>query len=316
MESPSTTTEAYEAKSLVVFTTVPGFMSCADVISKLRAKYDGVTYDVSTTAGLAKASAARKELRDARIALDTKKPEVKREALDFCAKVESDYKAIRAAVKEYESIPDAVIKAAEERKEAEKKRIADAESERIAAIMQADRDEAIARMAAVQAAEQVLRDKEAAAERELIAKRQAALDEQKRLNDIESARLKKLADEEAAKLADERAAFEAEKKAAADAQAEIERAAREKQAAIDAENKRIADEAAAKQREEERQAAILAEQKRIEAVAKEKAAEKARKLAEAKCADASTAFKKILSICQNPPSDALAQIAIIAEGNI
>jgi hypothetical protein len=116
-----------------IITTVPGFVTCADIISKLREKYDGAVYDVSTPTGMAKAVFARKELRDARIALDKKKPEVKREALDYCAKVESDYKAIRAAVEEYENIPDAVIKAKEAEQEAikvEKARLA-AEAQKV-----------------------------------------------------------------------------------------------------------------------------------------------------------------------------------------
>lgn len=100
-----------------VSTTVPGFISSAEIISKLRAEFHGVTYDVSTPTGMAKAVEARRKLREARVALDKKKPEVKREALDFCNKVEADYKMLRAAVSEYEDIPDAAIKAEEERKE-------------------------------------------------------------------------------------------------------------------------------------------------------------------------------------------------------
>lgn len=124
-----------ETKQLQVVTTVPGFMTSAEIISKLCQKYHGMVYDVSTTKGMAAAVQARKELRDARIALDKKKPEVKREALDFCAKVEADYKAIRAVVSEYEDIPDAAIKAEEAKKEAERQAKIEAERARVAGIM-------------------------------------------------------------------------------------------------------------------------------------------------------------------------------------
>ncbi len=125
-------------KSLAVITTVPGFITSAEIISKLRAKYDGQTYDVSTTAGMAKAVEARRELREVRVALDKEKPKVKKEALDFCAKVEADYKMLRSAVSEYEDIPDEAIKAEEKRKEEEK-----TEKARIAAEAQKALDDKI-----------------------------------------------------------------------------------------------------------------------------------------------------------------------------
>lgn len=127
-----------DAKSLAVITTVPGFITSAEIISKLRAKYDGQAYDVSTTAGMAKAVEARRELREVRVALDKEKPKVKKEALDFCAKVEADYKMLRAAVSEYEDVPDEAIKAEEKRKEEEK-----AEKARIAAEAQKVLDDKI-----------------------------------------------------------------------------------------------------------------------------------------------------------------------------
>lgn len=344
---------------LAVITTVPGFITCAEVISQLRARYDGVSYDVSTATGMAKAIAARKELRDARIALDKKKTEVKRDALDFCAKVESDYKLIRAAVSEYEDIPDGAIKVEEDRKEAEK-----AEKARIAAEAQAVLDNKIAEIVklplrmvnqssaevsafiavleskpiggefigetreraekakaeAIEAirltlaeiiraeetaerleAERVERETTEKQQREEMAGQQAELDEQKRVQDIEAARLKKVAEDDAAKLAEERAKFEEEKAEVAKKQAEDDRIAKEKQDAADE-----------KKRDEDRQAAILSENNRL-------AAEKARNLAEAKFKDAATALQAIQDICADnriSDSDARAKIALIAEGNL
>ena len=111
--------ENVQVHELAVTTTVPGFMTAAEVISKLRVKYHGKTYDVSTPTGMKDAVESRRELRDARISLDKAKPVVKREALDFCAKVEADYKSIRAAICEYEDVPDAAITAVEEAKKRE-----------------------------------------------------------------------------------------------------------------------------------------------------------------------------------------------------
>jgi hypothetical protein len=116
----------------------------------------------------------------------------------------------------------------------------------------------------------------------------------------------------------ERAIFEAERAEVARRQAEDDRIAAEAQAVIDAENKRIADEAAAAQRETERQAAVAAEVARKKAETDRKASEKARKLAESKCATATDALKKILDICQttSDPKFAIDEIATICEGNI
>lgn len=175
------------------------------------------------------------------------------------------------------------------------------EAEAKAAALKAEQEAEAARMEE----ERIERERLAAIEREANEKRQAELDEQKRLQDIEAARLKEIADAEAEKLRIEREAFEKE-----------QREAREKEEAIEAEKRREAEAEAARIREEERQAAILAEQERIKAEKERKAAEKARKLAEAKCKDADTAFKKILAICQSDEhtdTGKVTQIALIAE---
>jgi len=126
------TEEAEPTKALT--TTVPGFLSCAEIIGGLIAKYEGAVYSSANATELAKTTFARKELRDARIALDKTKPVVKAKALAFCAEVEDEYKKIRAIVQKYEDIPDAVIKAEEARKEAAKQEKARLEAERISGI--------------------------------------------------------------------------------------------------------------------------------------------------------------------------------------
>ncbi|MFZ4563642.1 MAG: hypothetical protein ACOYNU_09720, partial [Bacteroidales bacterium] len=93
-----------------------------------------------------------------------------------------------------------------------------------------------------------------------------------------------------------------------------------KQAAIELENKRIQDEAEARKREEARLAAIELEKKAKVAEAERKAAEKKAKLLAVKCADSSTAFKKIYDLCngcsQKTQAEVLCEISDIAEAHI
>lgn len=168
-------------------------------------------------------------------------------------------------------------------------------------------------------AEKAERERLAAIEREAMEKEQAAFAEEKRKYDLEQAEIKKQRDEEAAKFAAEKAAFEAEQAKINAERDNADREAREKQAAIDAENKRQQDEIAAQKQEAERQAAIVAEQNRIAAEKEKKAAEKARKLAEAKFKSASVALQAIQDICADDrvsDYEARTKIALIAEANI
>lgn len=174
-------------------------------------------------------------------------------------------------------------------------------AEEIAAEAKAEEE----KQAAIREEQRIESERLAEIEQKRIEEQQAELAEQKRINDLEAARLKKLAEDEEARIA----ATRQKEQEAADK-------LRKEQEAIAAEQKRVQDETDAAEREKERLAAIESEKKRVEAVAKEKAAEKARKLAEAKCADSATAFKKIIEICTSAPADALAQIALIAEGNL
>jgi hypothetical protein len=82
-----------------------------------------------------------------------------------------------------------------------------------------------------------------------------------------------------------------------------------------ADDKRIADEKETKRLQEE---ADESEKKRLAAEKLKRKAERAKKLADAKCKDASTAFKQILDFCQlgqTKPAEAIEQIQIIAEAN-
>jgi hypothetical protein len=135
------------------------------------------------------------------------------------------------------------------------------------------------------------------AEQEAMAAQRAELSEQKRLNDIEAARLEQLSRAENERI-------EAGRKIEQEKEAEI---------------KRQQNEIAAKQREEEKQAAIISEQGRIAAEKERKAADRKAKLLASRCKDAETALIKILDICRDETldgCDALAHIALIAEASI
>jgi chemosensory pili system protein ChpA (sensor histidine kinase/response regulator) len=111
-------------------------MTCAEIISRLRQKYHGKEYDVTTPKGMKEAIDARAELRAARLALDKEKPKVKEEARKFLDSVEKEYKAIHGAISEYEDIPDEAIKAEVARKEAEKEAEKKREEERRSTILE------------------------------------------------------------------------------------------------------------------------------------------------------------------------------------
>jgi hypothetical protein len=202
------------------------------------------------------------------------------------------------AVKEINIILGAMRKAEEEAAVIKSEQEAEAERQEEARLLE------VARLAE----EQVERDRLAAIEKVEVEKRQAILDEQKRVND-----------EALAKLDAERAAFAAEQKIEADKRAEILRIAREKEELAEAEMKRQLDEAAAKQRAIDQQAAVDAEAARKKAEVERKAAEKARKLAESKFKDVATALQAIQDICADDrvsDLDARGKISVICEANI
>jgi hypothetical protein len=324
-------------------------------LAKLKARFQGIEYDVTTTAGLDTAKKDRRELVALRTTLEAKRSEIKAPALAQCNLIDSEAKRIKAEILALETPIDTVIKQEEARKEAEKaekarlaaeaQKVLDDKIVEIARLPQkcfgnsanqitlflaalearpfggeftgdtltraeAAKTEAVAEIRAILAkaveteaeaarieAERVENDRLAAIQREQMAAQQAELDEQKRLNDIESARLAELS-----KAEEERTAVA--KKKEDEAAAELKR----QQDVLDSEK-----------REKEKQEAIEAEQKRVVAEKEKKAAEKKARLLAARCKDAETALIKILEICRNEDldgTDALAQIELIAEASI
>ena len=230
-------------------------------ILEVKSKFEGVVYEVTSTAGMKDAKDARKILKDLRIQVDKAREEEKAESLAYGRKVDTEAKRITSIIEPIEKHIDAQIKVEEDRKEAEKQARIEAERERL----------------------RLLAEQKLAEEKRI---QEEALAEQRRLAEIEA---KKQA-EEAAKLKAERDALEAEKRKLeeeklkiqreqerieAEKRAEIERAEmakrqelerieREKimaQQKIDAEKRRV---------EEEKRQAELAEKRRLEAIEAEK----------------------------------------------
>lgn len=188
-------------------------------------------------------------------------------------------------------------------------------AEELAVILKAEQEAEAARLET----ERIEREAVEKLQREAMAAQQAELDEQKRLQGIESARLAELAKVEQKRLDDERATFEAEKAEVAKKQAEDDRRAAAAAAELKNQAEALAEVEAAKQREIERVAADNAEMLRKKAEADRKVAERALKLEKAKCASATDALKKILGIAQDNSrneTQALAEIAVLAEANI
>lgn len=324
-------------------------------LAKLKEKFAGATYEVATTAGMEAARRDRRELVTLRTDLEKKRIEIKAPALERCKQIDAEARRITAEIEALEKPIDDQIKAEEAKKEAIR-----IEKERQAAAAQKILDDKIIEIGKLplrcigKTAEEiqlflatlearpfggeftgVTLERAEMAKAEAIAEIKAALvatieaEEREAIlkaeREAEEARQAELAAERERQAAIEREEIEKQQRANA-IEAERLRVLAEAEEARQAEARRIEQEAAEKlrkeqeaieaaRREEERQAAIKAEAARKEA-------EKKAKLAEAKCKDAATAFKRILDISQCNNTElhviqaALAEIAVIAEANI
>lgn len=98
-------------------------------LSALRAKHEGVVFDLTTTKGDKEARAARLELVTLRTSLEKNRKEFKAPALDLGGKIDSEAKRVTAEIVKLETFIDQQIKADETRRANEK-----AERERIEAL--------------------------------------------------------------------------------------------------------------------------------------------------------------------------------------
>lgn len=103
-------------------------------LAELAARFAGVTFDLSTTAGMKSAKEARAELRGYRTDLERVRKEIKAPALQRCQDIDAEAKRITSALLSLEEPIDEQIKAEEQRKAAEKAAAEEAERARIEAI--------------------------------------------------------------------------------------------------------------------------------------------------------------------------------------
>lgn len=293
-------------------TTIVEYNATEAALSGLKAKLQGVKYDVATTAGMDTARKDRRELVTLRVDLEKKRKEIKAPALERCRQIDSEAARITAELLLLEKPIDEQIKAEEARKEeiaAEKRRI---EEQRVAAIREriqklnnlpllaagmnsADLELFIAKVRAQQIgadfaefegeAEQAkcevlikLEDAlkaTSAAEEEAARVKQEQEEEAKRLEALRIEQEKEAAAERE-RIAAERAELEKLREAERKRQEEAERLAAEKEAEIAAEREQIRkeqEELARKEREiREKEEAERAERDRV---AREKAEKKA-----------------------------------------
>jgi colicin import membrane protein len=277
-------------------TAIAEYSPTESALAELRERYAGIVFDTTTTKGMAEAKVARAELRKYRIALESKRVEIKAPALDRCRLIDTEAKRITAELEALEEPIDETIKREERRKEADK-----------AAREQAERDRTEARnrrfdaikgtplravTATVEQIEALIAETEAmdfsdieaqyrdAAQYEArlaVLSLKAALD-RRRMEDAEQERIKqeraeleRLRSEEAARRAEAERIAAAERERLAEEGRRSEEAARAERAA--------AEEAARKAREDEqaRIDAERAERRRQEDAERAEAAEKLRK---------------------------------------
>jgi hypothetical protein len=228
------------------------------VIAALREKCAGLTCD--TPEAYEETRVAIGNIRDTRVAIETRRVELKADAIAYGRMVDSEAKRYLALLVEIETPLKAKKDAVDEAKER-------AKAEKEAAKKAALEAEILAKREAEEAAAKVLREAEAAklaAERaELDAERKRMAEEQARLDrerQIEAERVAEARRAEDARIDAERAALAAERRA----EEERQRIERE---AIDAERKRVQAEKDARDRAEfERQASIRAEQEAIKRI--------------------------------------------------
>jgi hypothetical protein len=107
-------------------TQISEYSTTAAALAELRQKYAQAVFDTSTPAGMAKAIAARRELREVRVNLEKLRKELKAPALERSRLIDAEAKTLTVQIEEMETPIDAQIKAEEQRKADEK-----AERERI-----------------------------------------------------------------------------------------------------------------------------------------------------------------------------------------
>lgn len=267
----------------------------AEGIAALQERYTGVVYDVSTTAGMADAKAARKEIRQVRYDVERIRKDKGSELKRIATAINDRAAEITAPIRALEEPIDSQIKAEEERKAAEKA----AEQERIAkqeraleclrrAPLECVGADAAALQDAIQKMHQdsidwlddVYRPEAEKIRAESVAALEKMLDERRKLDEA-AAELERQRQEQAAREAAEaEARRKQQEKEDAERRAKQEAEDAERKARQEAEDRARAEAEAklAKEREEleareraQREAEAKAEQERLEAAQKAEA---------------------------------------------
>jgi colicin import membrane protein len=103
-------------------------------LADLRQRMSNRVYDVRTTAGMDEAKKDRAEVRGLRTALEAKRVEIKRPALERCRLIDEEAKRITDELVKIEDPIDKQIKAEEKRKADERAAKEEAERQRVAAV--------------------------------------------------------------------------------------------------------------------------------------------------------------------------------------
>lgn len=126
------TTDTIEAPKLAITEYSPVAAGLAD----LRARFEGVAFDLTTTRGDKEARAARMELVKLRTSLEARRKELKAPALERSRLIDSEAKRIEAEILALETPIDEQIKVEERRREQERQRKIEAERRRVAEIQE------------------------------------------------------------------------------------------------------------------------------------------------------------------------------------
>lgn len=115
-------------------TAISEYSPTVAALADLRQRYAQVVFDVTTTKGMDLAKKGRAEIRGYRVALETKRKEIKAPALERCRLIDDEAKRITAELVALEDPIDDLIKSEEQRKERERIEKEQIERERIDAI--------------------------------------------------------------------------------------------------------------------------------------------------------------------------------------
>ncbi len=115
-------------------TEIKEYSPTAAALAELRQKYEQAVFDTTTPIGMAKAIAARRELREVRVNLEKLRKELKAPALERSRLIDAEAKALTTQIEAMEDPIDAQIKAEEARKAEEKAERERIERERVEAL--------------------------------------------------------------------------------------------------------------------------------------------------------------------------------------